>query len=343
LFGPLPAYGIWARHVTGLTVSNVSLSFLAADTRPAVVLDDVRDSVFQDFTAGVAPGVPVFVEVTNTMKRPADLEYVPNLAYSTDTVSNVTLPPGLAVQQAIVNRPAVGTPPDMLYKSPTVPSAAHPFYYSSVDPNSPYPVTVHPPFFGTIAPSRFYRANVGEQLRFSVQAYSPSSGSEIAAAQTGLTYSTGTLPGGATFNSRVFTWTPTEAGVYRVQFIVSDGVISESKTVTISVGNPILPVANPGPSRRVPLGSLVTLDGSGSQDPASATPQLPAWWTLSFSWVQTAGPAVTLGSGDGEPCSGPKKTTFRFLFSPVGRNWRWVLANDGYQRKSSQKLQFGDQ
>ena len=293
MFGPLPAYGIWARHVTGLSVSNVSLSYLAEDTRPAVVLDDVRDSVFQDVTAQTASGVPVFVEVTNTKKRPADLEYVPNLPYSTDTVTNVTLPPGLAVQQATVNRPAPGTPPDMLYTSPTVPGTVYPFSYSLY----PLPATVHPPFFGTTAPSRFYRANVGQQLQFTVQAYSPASGSETAAAQTGLTYSTGALPAGASFNSRVFTWTPTEVGVYRVQFIVSDGVLPESKTVTIRVGNPTLPVADPGPSRKVPLGSLVTLDGSASQDPASAAPQLPAWWTLSFSWVQTAGPPVTLGSG----------------------------------------------
>ena len=82
-----------------------------------------------------------------------------------------------------------------------------------------------------------------------------------------------------------------------MQFIVSDGVIPESKTVTISVGNPVVPVANAGPSRAVHLGALVTLDGSGSQDPASATPELPAWFTLSFSWTQTAGPKVTLGSG----------------------------------------------
>jgi hypothetical protein len=41
----------------------------------------------------------------------------------------------------------------------------------------------------------------------------------------------------------------------------------------------------------------VTLDGSGSQDAASTAPQLPAWRTLSFAWTQTAGPAITLGSG----------------------------------------------
>jgi len=136
-------------------------------------------------------------------------------------------------------------------------------------------------------------------LQFTVQAYSPASGSETAAAQTGLTYSTGALPGGASFDpvARVFSWTPSQAGVSQVQFIVSDGVIPESKTVTIRVGNPSLPVANPGPNRIVHLGNMVTLDGSGSQDPASTTPQLPAWWTLSFAWTQSAGPAVTLGSG----------------------------------------------
>jgi hypothetical protein len=297
MFGPLPAYGIWARHVTGLSVNNVSLSFLAPDDRPAVVLDDVSDAVFQGFTAAVGSGVPVFVEVTNTKKRPADLEYILNWPYSTDTVTNVTVPPGLAVQQVTVDRPAPGTPPDTLYRYPTVPSASHPYSYSVATASYPLPVTVLRPFFDTAAPRRSYSATVGQQVQFTVQAYSPASGSETAAAQTGLTYSTGALPSGAAFGSQVFTWTPNAVGVYQVQFMVSDGVMPESKTVTIRVGYPTLPVANPGPSRTVRLGSLVTLDGSGSQDPASATPELPAWWTLSFSWVQTAGPAVTLGSG----------------------------------------------
>jgi len=323
MFGPLPAYGVWARHVTGLTVNNVSLSFLAPDTRPAVVLDDVSNAVFQNFTAEVGSGVPVFVEVTNTRKRPADLEYVTNLAYSTDTVTNVTVPPGLAVQQVTVNRPAPGTPPDTLYRNPTAPSASYPYSYSVATPNYPLPVTVLRPYFDMAAPKRFYRAAVGQELQFTVQAYSPASGSETAAAQTGLTYSTGALPGGAAFNSQVFTWTPTAPGVYRVQFIVSDGVIPESKTVTISVGNPVVPVANAGPSRAVHLGALVALDGSGSQDPASATPELPAWWTLSFSWTQTAGPKVTLGSG-GSTAMSPT-----FVASAAGAYTFQLVVSDG--------------
>jgi len=187
------------------------------------------------------------------------------------------------------------------------------------------PVTVHRPFFGTTAPSRFYSAAPGQQLQFKVQAYSPASGSETAAAQTGLTYSTGALPDGASFDAvaRVFNWTPTQAGVYQVQFRVSDGVLPESKTVTITVGIPNLPVANPGPSRTARLGSMVTLDGSGSQDAASTAPQLPAWWTLSFAWTQTAGPAVTLGSG------GATAMTPTFVPPMGGRYTFQLVVNDG--------------
>jgi hypothetical protein len=202
------------------------------------------------------------------MKRPPGLEYVLNQPYSTDTVTNVTLPPGpgSAVQQVTVNRPAPGTPPDNLYAYPTVPSAAHPYSYSVDNASYPLPVTVHRPFFGTTTPSRTYTAALGQQLQFTVQAYSPASGSETAAAQTGLTYSAGALPRGARFDpvAQVFSWTPSRVGVCEVQFIVNDGVAPESKTVTITVGNPNLTMANPGLNRMVRPGNLMTLDGSGS-------------------------------------------------------------------------------
>jgi len=41
MFGELPAWGLYLRHVTGLTLSNVSLSRRADDFRPAFVLEDV--------------------------------------------------------------------------------------------------------------------------------------------------------------------------------------------------------------------------------------------------------------------------------------------------------------
>lgn len=42
MFGELPAWGMYARHVTGLTLRNVRMAIKKPDYRPAVVLDDVQ-------------------------------------------------------------------------------------------------------------------------------------------------------------------------------------------------------------------------------------------------------------------------------------------------------------
>ena len=42
MFGELPAWGLYVRHVDGLTLRNVRLKLQAPDYRPAVVADDVR-------------------------------------------------------------------------------------------------------------------------------------------------------------------------------------------------------------------------------------------------------------------------------------------------------------
>jgi polygalacturonase len=42
MFGDLPAYGLYCRHVVGLTVDGSDLRVVQPDARPAVVLDDVR-------------------------------------------------------------------------------------------------------------------------------------------------------------------------------------------------------------------------------------------------------------------------------------------------------------
>lgn len=42
MFRDLPAYGLYCRHVRGLTLDNIELSVDRPDARPAVVLDDVH-------------------------------------------------------------------------------------------------------------------------------------------------------------------------------------------------------------------------------------------------------------------------------------------------------------
>jgi hypothetical protein len=43
MFGSLPAYGFYCRHVKGLMLRNLSLSVAAADSRPPLVAEDVED------------------------------------------------------------------------------------------------------------------------------------------------------------------------------------------------------------------------------------------------------------------------------------------------------------
>jgi parallel beta-helix repeat protein len=60
MFGPLPAYGLYARHVQGLVLRDVSIGFAVPDRRPALVCDRVQRLVLERFdpaglsaTAGV--------------------------------------------------------------------------------------------------------------------------------------------------------------------------------------------------------------------------------------------------------------------------------------------------
>ncbi|HEY4381875.1 MAG TPA: glycosyl hydrolase family 28 protein [Acidobacteriaceae bacterium] len=44
MLGPMPAYGLYARGVKGLTLQNIRLQVAAADLRPAMILDHVEDA-----------------------------------------------------------------------------------------------------------------------------------------------------------------------------------------------------------------------------------------------------------------------------------------------------------
>ena len=228
-FGVLPAYGLYARHVKGLTVNNVSFASTLGDERPAVVLDDVDTAVFQRFKAHRRGGAPVFVTVTNTRKRDVGHEYVKDQPYRTTTVRNVTVPLGLMVRHLTVDRPPPGTPPDTLYPYPTAPSAVHPYAYAVANADYPKPRSVYRPFFDAIAAKH---VRVGEALTFVVTARNPVDGAS-------LRYSATMLPTGATFDheTRAFSWTPQpgQAGTRTVRFTVDDGLIPVHRDVVIAV------------------------------------------------------------------------------------------------------------
>lgn len=59
--GETPAYGLYARHVVGLNANNLTFSYDRPEYRPAVVLDDVRDSKIDDIDAPTEPGIEKIV------------------------------------------------------------------------------------------------------------------------------------------------------------------------------------------------------------------------------------------------------------------------------------------
>lgn len=62
LYGTLPAYGLYCRHVDGLKLRNVRLGFFEPDMRPALICDDVKNLELDAFSAeGAAGGEPTIV------------------------------------------------------------------------------------------------------------------------------------------------------------------------------------------------------------------------------------------------------------------------------------------
>jgi len=90
------------------------------------------------------------------------------------------------------------------------------------------------------------------------------------------------LPPGATFNAGTgqFSWTPTDAdgGTHTVTFTASDGLLSDSEEIdiTVTVGNRP-PIANAGGPYSGLVGQTINFDGSGSSDP-------DAGQTLTYNW-----------------------------------------------------------
>ena len=230
ILGVLPAYGIYARHVRNLKLSDIKLKYEVEDKRPAIVLDDAADLHFNDVSVMTAPGVPAIVKVTNTRKRPADEEYVKDVPYKTTRVTGLVTSPALRSVDVTVDRPSPGTPSDSLYTNPTSPTATHPYSFAVADDKYPLPETVYRPSFDSIGAKKIA---IGETLQFTIVARSPDANAK-------LTYSAANLPYNASFDplTQTFSWTPTKAqmGSHNVKFTVNDGVLPVSTAVAISVG-----------------------------------------------------------------------------------------------------------
>ena len=241
ILGVLPAYGVYARHVDGLTLQNVRLTYLIEETRPAIVLDDVSNADLRTVMAKTAWGTKAVVLVTNHYKRHVNNEYVPNEPYFTTTCENVRL--GLLSREEVtINAPAPGTPADDLYSDIRLPIPENGYTFSTPTEQYPLPRTVHRPYFSQIDNQR---VKVGDTLTLKVSARNPANGvrstekkpdAVIEPLDDGLTYSTGLLPLGASFDPKthVLTFTPAVAGVYNITFILDDGVIPVKKTVPIT-------------------------------------------------------------------------------------------------------------
>jgi len=60
-FGVGPAYGFFIRHARNIELTNVEVSYLGNETRPAVVLEDVKQISFNNFKAQAVPNVPLII------------------------------------------------------------------------------------------------------------------------------------------------------------------------------------------------------------------------------------------------------------------------------------------
>ncbi len=68
-FGPLvPAYGVWARHVTGLKLVNITIHLDSNDRRPAFICEDGKDIEITGCKIPETSGAPAVIRLENVEK-----------------------------------------------------------------------------------------------------------------------------------------------------------------------------------------------------------------------------------------------------------------------------------
>lgn len=146
-WGILPAYGLYARHVEGLSLEQVSFAWKVEDGRHAVVLDDACGVRLMEVSAMVKEGVEQLALVESNYRRATNREYILHQPYVKTSVEDVTFPENWRVKQVVIDAPAPGTPQDEGYGFPTLPCPENGYTYTKATEDYPLPLTVYRPFF----------------------------------------------------------------------------------------------------------------------------------------------------------------------------------------------------
>lgn len=254
-WGILPAYGLYARHVKGLTIEGLTLEYLTEDERHAIVFDDAQDVHMEQVKADHAKETVPVALVTNIFRRHTNEEYVPELPYFATTVDGITLPQDLEAAFITVAAPAPGTPNDSAYRYPTVASAETGYQFAVPTDEYPLPKTVFRPFF-VCRPS--YEGKTGEAMEIPVQVRNPAgetssrlAGNKIynetvsvrdftvTAKTVPVEVSVSGLPEGAAFDreASVIRWMPKagQEGTYTVRLTADDGLIPEHADIVLKI------------------------------------------------------------------------------------------------------------
>lgn len=98
MFGQLPAYGFYCRHVIGLEMEKIDLSYDLADYRPALYMQDVKDARISNLKASYEEGAKsiividnsrdIFIKDCNTMKSIDALSTINNGSENIGFINN---------------------------------------------------------------------------------------------------------------------------------------------------------------------------------------------------------------------------------------------------------------
>jgi hypothetical protein len=239
-FGLLPAYGLYARHVDGLTVTNFKTSYQKTDTRPAIVLDDVQNGAFS--MVNVQSENAIAVLVNHNFKRKTGFELYPNEPYIQTKAENIT---GLSGAQTVtLESPQPGTPADTLYIEPTNPSWDG---FSVVSQRTEHPRTINRPYFkGESLKDRTVKR--GDTITLNVETVNPANFIS-ASTKYPVTVTAESLPTGASFNGETFSWTIGNSvpfGTYKVTFVAQDDLLPVRRSINIFVTDDNVSPVEPG-------------------------------------------------------------------------------------------------